>query len=173
MKNPQHFSLQPADLAQAEAIWAIIRQAIERRRQDGSDQWQNGYPNPEIIRRDIEAGHGFVLMADEEIAVYGALIFNDEPAYNDIEGQWLTTGDFLVVHRVAVEECFHGRGLVQAFFAAAEDYARRHGVFSVKVDTNFDNAPMLHILQRLGYTYCGEVFLVGAPRKAFEKILQP
>ena len=26
-----------------------------------------------------------------------------------------------------------------------------------KVDTNFDNAAMLHILKKLGYTYCGEV----------------
>ena len=41
-----------------------------------------------------------------------------------------------------------------------------------KLDTNFDNAPMLKILDKLGYTYCGEVFFRGSARKAFEKILQ-
>ncbi|MFT4092143.1 MAG: hypothetical protein QM640_00795 [Niabella sp.] len=40
------------------------------------------------------------------------------------------------------------------------------------VDTNFDNAPMLHILNKLGYIYCGEVFFRGAARKAFEKVLE-
>ena len=35
----------------------------------------------------------------------------------------------------------------------------------------FDNIPMLKIFDRLGYTYCGEVFLSGAPRKAYEKVL--
>ena len=40
-----------------------------------------------------------------------------------------------------------------------------------KVDTNFDNAAMLHILKKLVYTYCGEVYLAGGERKAFEKLL--
>lgn len=40
-----------------------------------------------------------------------------------------------------------------------------------KVDTNFDNAAMLHLLKKLGYTYCGEVYLAGGERKAFEKLL--
>lgn len=36
---------------------------------------------------------------------------------------------------------------------------------------NFDNASMLHLLKKLGYTYCGEVYLAGGVRKAFEKLL--
>jgi hypothetical protein len=40
-----------------------------------------------------------------------------------------------------------------------------------KVDTNFDNAAMLHLLKKLGYTYCGEVYLAGGERKAFEKLI--
>ncbi len=43
-------------------------------------------------------------------------------------------------------------------------------VYSIKVDTNFDNLPMLKIVEKLGYTYCGEVYFEG-PRKAFEKVL--
>lgn len=152
-------------------IWEILQQAIERRRLDGSQQWQNGYPNPEVIKNDIEQNQGFVLSIDDKIAVYGALIFNDEPAYDDIDGKWLSNGDFLVIHRVAVDERFHGKGLVKTFFEKTEDFAKQNKVFSVKVDTNFDNAAMLHILKKLGYTYCGEVYLAGGVRKAFEKLL--
>lgn len=173
MKSSSCLALQPATLNQLSAIWAILLQAIERRREEGSRQWQNGYPNPEVLRQDIDQGHGFALMKDGQIAVYGALIFNHEPSYENIDGRWLSTGDFLVVHRVAVAEAFRGQGLVQAFFAAAEEHARLHHVYSVKVDTNFDNAAMLHILHRLGYTHCGEVQLPGGSRLAFEKVLKP
>lgn len=40
-----------------------------------------------------------------------------------------------------------------------------------KVDTNFDNAAILHLLKKLGYTYFGEVYLAGGERKAFEKLI--
>lgn len=52
-----------------------------------------------------------------------------------------------------------------------EDLSRQHNVFSIKVDTNFDNKPMLRIMDKLNYKYCGEVFFEGAQRKAFEKVL--
>jgi len=35
----------------------------------------------------------------------------------------------------------------------------------------FDNVPMLKILDKLSYSYCGEIFFSGAPRKAFEKVI--
>ncbi|GAO44716.1 hypothetical protein FPE01S_03_07550 [Flavihumibacter petaseus NBRC 106054] len=52
-----------------------------------------------------------------------------------------------------------------------EDLCFKKGVFSIKVDTNFDNIPMMKILDNLAYTYCGEVFFHGAPRRAYEKVL--
>ena len=52
-----------------------------------------------------------------------------------------------------------------------EHFARQHNIYSVKADTNFDNTGMLHIFEKLGYTYCGEVTFRGTPRKAFEKVL--
>ncbi|MCF6132224.1 GNAT family N-acetyltransferase [Flavobacterium wongokense] len=153
------------------AIWEILQQAIERRRQDGSNQWQNGYPNPETVQNDIAKGNGFVLTVDGTLAAYAAVLINDEPAYLDINGKWLTNGDFIVVHRVAIHESYLGQGLVQKMFGYFEDYALENNIHSVKVDTNFDNIPMLRIMEKLGYTYCGEVHFNGSPRKAFEKVL--
>jgi RimJ/RimL family protein N-acetyltransferase len=152
-------------------IWEILKQAIERRKNDGSSQWQNGYPNPETIQQDITNGVGFVLADQETIVAYSAVIINDEPAYSAINGQWLTDNDFIVVHRVAISEDYLGQGLVQKMFVHIENFALANNIHSVKVDTNFDNPAMLRILEKLGYTYCGEVYFNGSPRKAFEKVL--
>ncbi len=31
-------------------IWEILQDAILRRKKDGSNQWQDGYPNPESVQ---------------------------------------------------------------------------------------------------------------------------
>jgi len=152
-------------------IWEILQKSIIRRGKEGSQQWQDGYPNREVIKNDILTDAGYVLTGDGVIIGYSAVIFNDEPAYNQIDGQWLTTGDFVVVHRVAIAEEFLGNGLAPKIFEFIENIALENKIFSVKVDTNFDNLAMLRVLEKSGYTYCGEVSMRGNARKAFEKRL--
>lgn len=163
--------LRRATVTDSDIIWTILQQAIEQRRLDGSTQWQDGYPNPATIQADIEQGYGYVLTAGEDVIAYAAVLLNNEPAYNDIEGKWLTNGDFFVVHRVAVSDTVKGKGIATTLFRLLEPFAVEQEVYSIKVDTNFDNTPMLKILDKLGYTYCGEVFFRGSARKAFEKVL--
>lgn len=152
-------------------IWEILQQAILRRKNDGSTQWQDGYPNETVIKKDIDNGNGYVLMDGEIVVGYTAILFNDEPAYADLKGTWLTHGDFAVVHRLAISDNYIGKGLAQKIMQFTEDVAIQNTIFSIKVDTNFDNIPMLKIFEKLDYTYCGEVFFRGSPRKAFEKKL--
>ena len=165
------YNFRKADLTEAPQIWKILQQAIARRKQDGSQQWQDGYPNEAVVQKDIERGIGYVLTIDDTIAGYTAILFNDEPAYDDLKGTWLSNGDFAVVHRIAISDEHLGQGLAQKIMLFTEDIALQHNIFSVKVDTNFDNIPMLRIFEKLGYTYCGEVTFRGGIRKAFEKQL--
>jgi GNAT superfamily N-acetyltransferase len=102
---------------------------------------------------------------------YSAVIFNDEPAYKNIEGQWLTNGEFIVVHRVAVAESQLGRGLAKKMFEFIEQIALDNNIHSIKADTNFDNIPMMKVFEKLNYTYCGEVYFRGSARRAYEKML--
>ena len=104
-------------------------------------------------------------------SMYNAIIFDKEPAYEDIEGEWLTNGNYGVVHRVAVSKLAKGKGIATKLFKNIEGLCLEKNIHSIKVDTNFDNVPMLKILERLEYTYCGEVYFRGAARKAFEKKL--
>ena len=159
----------PTEISQ---IWDIIKYAIAQRKADGSTQWQDGYPNETSIKNDIENGYGYVL-EDGEILLYAAIIFDVEPAYEDIKGKWLSNGDYMVIHRVAAAPVAKGKSIATQFFKMAEDLCTKQKVYSIKVDTNFDNMAMLRILEKLNYTYCGEVYFRGGARKAFEKILHP
>lgn len=153
-------------------IWEILEKAIQRRKEEGSNQWQDGYPNPSVIKNDIEKGSGYVLIEKGNTIVgYCALLLNDEPAYAHIKGKWLTNADFIVYHRVAISENHLGQGLAQKMLQYIESFARNHSTYSIRADTNFDNAGMLRIFEKMGYTYCGEVTFRGSSRKAFEKVL--
>ncbi len=166
-----NYDFRKAAISDISQIWVIIQQAIVRRKNDGSQQWQDGYPNESIIQQDIEKGIGYVLTDGDTISGYAAILFNDEPAYENLKGTWLTNGEFAVVHRVAISDDYLGKGLAQKIFLSTEDLALDNNIFSIKVDTNFDNIPMLKILEKLGYIYCGEVTFRGGVRKAFEKKL--
>lgn len=165
------YELRKALLTEQSRIWEILEQAIVRRKEDGSKQWQDGYPNPDVVRKDIDGGVGFVLTEGDVVIGYAAVLINDEPSYADIEGEWLTNDDFVVVHRVAIAQSHLGRGLSGKMFELIEEYAVSNNVYSIKVDTNFDNIAMMKILEKGGYVYCGEVYFRGSPRRAYEKVL--
>lgn len=165
------YTFRKAHIDDLNPVWEILQQAIQRRKEDGSRQWQDGYPNPQVVQNDIEKGIGYVLTDEEIVAGYSAVLINDEPAYAGIEGQWLTNGDFVVVHRVAISDDYLGKGLAAQILKHIEQFALDNNINSIKVDTNFDNPAMLRIFEKLGYVYCGEVYFRGSARKAFEKVL--
>jgi GNAT superfamily N-acetyltransferase len=166
-----NYNFRKATFSDINPIWDILKQAIIRRKNDGSDQWQDGYPNPEVVKKDIEKDAGYVLTEGETIVGYIAVLINDEPAYENIEGEWLTNDDFVLFHRVAIAENYLGKGLAKMMINHIEDFAVENNIKSIKADTNFDNFAMLKIFEKLGYKYCGQVYLRGNPRKAFEKVL--
>lgn len=166
-----NYTFRKATIAEIEPIWEILQDAILRRKKDGSNQWQDGYPNPESVINDIEKGVGFVLTENEKIIGYCAILINDEPEYANIIGKWLTNADFVVFHRVAISEAHLGKGLAKIIFKHIENFARDNSIYSVKADTNFDNGAMLNLFDKTGYVYCGEVHFRGSPRKAYEKVL--
>ncbi|MDD5148944.1 MAG: GNAT family N-acetyltransferase [Flavobacterium sp.] len=166
-----NYHFRKAEISEISQIWNILQQAIVRRKADGSNQWQDGYPNPEVVQNDIKKGEGYVLTDRKTIVGYCAVVVNNEPAYKKIEGKWLTNDDFIVFHRLAISEKYLGKGLAKMIFKFIEDFAITNNILSVKADTNYDNIAMLKIFEKSGYTYCGEVYFRGSPRKAFEKVL--
>lgn len=179
-----------AEPADAERIMEIIRQAQAQMRALGSLQWLDGYPARTDIDNDIARGYGYVFEKSDAaenpaaaetpqkydkgtvpggVIAYGAAVFDGEPAYGAIDGAWLTGGDYVVLHRLAVADGEKGRGVAAEFMRRTEALARGRGVGSFRVDTNFDNRYMLRMLERLRFAYCGKIVYGSGERLAFEK----
>lgn len=168
MSNYQFRKAVTSDIPQ---IWEILQQAIQRRKEDGSNQWQDGYPNENIVSNDISNGYGYVLVDGNRIIGYVAVLLSDEPEYANIVGEWITNEEFVVFHRVAISNRYLGQGLAVELIQNIEKIAIANNIKSIKADTNFDNPAMAKIFKKLGYVFCGEVYFRGSPRNAFEKVL--
>ncbi len=152
--------------------WKVLDAARWQMIRIGRQQWTPEYPNHQVLGDDLEAEAGYIIEQDGLIVAYGAVYQNGEPEYERLRGSWLSHEDYLVVHRLAVDPQFERRGLARDFLANVERLAIEQKIFSIKVDTNYDNVGMLHILQTSGYTYCGKVnYPVSGERLAYEKLL--
>lgn len=166
-----------AELADMSDLMLIADEASAFLSAKGTNQWQDGFPNPGVFRRDIAAGNCWLFTCEGEAAGCISLYTTPEADYENIEGQWLTEGTgYGTVHRVAVRDFFHGRGLATEMMQFAEELAYGMGLGSIRVDTHEDNAGMRALLVSRGYQLCGVVRLSDSgendnKRLAYEKIL--
>lgn len=154
----------------------IVSSAVAYLKSCGVNQWQDGYPNEEILRSDIEKGVSYVIEDDGAVAATVAVTFEPEKVYGDIEGKWLNDEPYGVVHRSAVSNKFRGKGYGKMLFAEAERLCLERGIRNVRVDTHRDNMTMQAVLKSRGFKYCGTVVVETAEndklRDAFHKVLK-
>ena len=57
----ENLTFRKANLIDSEAIWDILQQAILKRKNEGSNQWQDGYPNPSVVENDLNNNFGYIV----------------------------------------------------------------------------------------------------------------
>lgn len=154
-----------------EAIMRIIKQAQEYFKNQGINQWQNNYPNEEVVNSDIAKGHSYVLEKHGKIVATSVISFDKEETYDVIyDGQWITDNKYAVIHRVAVDNASKGLGISHKIIECAEEMCRAKDIHSIKIDTHKDNLSMQKMLEKNEFRYCGIIHLsYGDERVAFEK----
>ena len=152
-----------ADLPRIAEIYENAKRFMQKT--GNPNQWNNGTPNLETARADMENGVGYVV--EENGEVIGTFMFSldGEPTYAKIyDGEWLNDAPYGVIHRIAVAE--QGRGIIG--FCIEECFARCQ---NLRIDTHRNNLPMQRALLKRGFQYCGIIYLEnGDERLAYQKI---
>ena len=162
-----------AEKKDIDRIMQIISDARESIGRLGIDQWQYGYPTRDIVKEDVMLERSFVVVEDGEIRATFALMLHGEPTYKKIYcGAWLSDGEYLALHRIAIESAHKGKGIAEAIIRFIGDFAGENGYSSVRVDTHDGNIPMRKMLEKNGFEYCGTIRLLdGQERVAYEKLV--
>lgn len=166
------YVLRPTRTADLPTVLALIADAQEQLRRAGIDQWQDGYPNRQVIEKDMEAGHSFVVVREGEIVATVMISFDGEPTYQEIHGAWLTNTSYAVIHRLAVRSSEKGKNIAGQIIGNVEKECSRKQIASIRIDTHCDNLAMQRAAEKAGFRYCGTITLTsGASRLAYEKVL--
>lgn len=163
-----------AKISDLDQIVEIIELSKKYLKETKVDQWQDGYPAKEDLRRDIESGNSYVLTNKDEIVATTVISLDGESTYNSIfNGEWITNEDYIVMHRVAVHDKYKGKGIFKELIKEAEILALNKGISSIKIDTHRDNISMQRAVVKNDFQKCGIIYLEdGSERIAFEKVLK-
>lgn len=131
-------------------------------------QWANGYPQKELLLRDMERKQ--LYLCRDAGSVYGvfAFVIGDDPTYARIEnGAWLSDAPYGTIHRIA------GNGTKKGVLTEALSYCENK-IFHLRIDTHHDNHIMQHLVEKHGFHKCGTIYVAdGSPRIAYEKMKLP
>lgn len=97
--------------------------------------------------------------------------FSGEPAYDDIKGAWRRDTPYAVIHRMAFSQKARGKGIAGIAFDLIERFCLEQGVRNIRVDTDFPNKRMQHILEKQGFVHCGVIVFQGGEKLAYDKLL--
>lgn len=152
----------PDELEEVLRIYAHGREIM--RREGNPTQWGENRPAKELIVGDIEKGNSYVAVGNGKIVGVFAFIIGRDPTYDYIEdGEWLNDEEYGTIHRIASSEETHG------ILSAAVEYCGER-VGNIRIDTHKDNAIMRHLLDKLGFTRCGIIYVDdGTARIAYQK----
>jgi RimJ/RimL family protein N-acetyltransferase len=159
--------IKKAEVKQIEQIMDIYKYAREFMKKNGNgEQWGDRHPPRELIEEDIRRKKLYVYMDGEEIACVFYYNIEDDPTYRVIEdGAWLNDKPYGVVHRIASAQGSKGAATCCLNWAFEQSG-------NIRIDTHEDNKPMRGLLGKLGFVYCGIIYIAsGASRIAFQKTI--
>ena len=137
------------------------------------DQWDESYPNAEVIMEDLIAQTYFVAIKNNIIIGGINIDQNQDKTYLEIDWED-TSNSFLVVHRLGVKEEFWGKKIGKKLMTFAENMVIEKGLKSIRLDTYSGNPKAMDFYRRLGYRELVSINL--KPNKneyyCFEKIIK-
>lgn len=152
-------------------IMQIIDQAKESLKRDGVNQWQDGYPNQETIKKDISDACSYVVVSNDVVVATFMLAGGPDASYSNIyEGAWINNErNYYVLHRIAVDQDYKHQGVAKFIIESIVREKLNPEFVSLRIDTHKDNFRMRRLLQSLGFSYCGVIKLDSHElREAFE-----
>ena len=150
------------DLEEVKKIYEYARKFMKIN--NNATQWGDSKPALSQIIEDINKGKSYVCVgnAAEILGVFYYSI-EEDPTYKKIDGSWLNNELYGVVHRIAVKENKKGVGSYCLNWAF-------NNYNNLRIDTHENNIPMKSLLLKMGFRYCGIIYLAdGNPREAYQK----
>jgi len=165
--------IRKAEILDLENIMLMYRSCVGGMIANGIDQWDESYPNTEVIMEDLIAKTYFVAIENEIIIAGINIDQKQDDTYLALDWED-KRNQFLVVHRLAVKVEFWNDGIGKSLMLFTENLVMEKGLNSIRLDTYSGNPKAMEFYRRLGYSELGTIDLKPNKDKyhCFEKIIK-
>jgi Acetyltransferases len=150
-------------------IILLYRDAVQKMREQGIDQWDSVYPDEATLAQDVASYSMYLLTRGK--SVLSAVVLNEE---QDTEYQnvfWCRHGRVAVLHRLCVGAAEQGNGVGRQTVLSAERELVRRGYDCIRLDAFPLNPSAVRLYELLGYEKAGEVTFRKGKFYCYEKQL--
>jgi GNAT superfamily N-acetyltransferase len=165
--------IRKANKSDLDNIMLMYKSCVKGMLENGIDQWDESYPNAEVIMEDLIAQSYFVAL-EKGIIIGGINIdHNQDKTYLEID--WEDKSDsFLVVHRLGVKEEFWNKKIGKDLMLFTEKLVLEKRLNSIRLDTYSGNPKAMEFYKKLGYLKLGTINLKPDKNEyyCFEKIIR-
>lgn len=141
-------------------LFQIYRDCKKALDAQGIYQWTDDYPNIEIVKTDIEKEETYILTDKNQLL--GAVILNEEQdqQYQTIDWKF-SDKKVLVIHRLAINPTFQGKGYARKLMDFAEDFAAKNNYTAIRLDAFKPHKRVIQFYIKRNYHIRGETFFAG------------
>ena len=133
----------------------IYKKAIKVMDSNHIPQWDELYPNEELLEYDILISQMYIGELGSQVASVFVLNQEYDPLYEN--GDWAyQESSFMVVHRLCVNPEFQNRHVGTATMLMLENMLKSQGIETVRLDAFSRNPYALRMYEKLGYKKVGE-----------------
>ncbi len=135
-------------------ICDLVKNAINTMIEQNILQWDEIYPNEEVLREDINKRQLYVGAADKQIAVI--YVINQECDAEYKNGKWkYEDKPFCIIHRLCVNPLFQNKGVGRITLQHIEKEAEKMGFHAIRLDAFTKNPFALKLYDSFGYSRVG------------------
>ena len=143
-----------ADINQLDMIFDMYSAAIENMEIQGIHQWDEIYPDKEILRQDILQNQMYIGEMDNNIAV--CFVLNEECDKEYQNASWICPdARFCIIHRLCVNPLFQNQGIAGQTMEYIENLCKCYGYDSIRLDCFTENPYSRKLYDKAGYTITG------------------
>ena len=166
--------IRKAVLKDLAAIKSLTEACALSMQEKGIFQWNEQYPSLKRLKEDIQKEELYLLEEEEELK--GIIVLTPQMDEEYIPIVWLTPKSTknLYVHRLATRAKEWGSGSGRKLMDFAEDFARKNGYVSVRLDTFSQNKRNQRFYEVRGYKRLGNIYFPKQsehPFFCYEKVL--
>ena len=139
---------------QIEEIFAIFSAAIKHMEEQGIHQWDQIYPDRQIIAEDISKNQMYIGIKNKKPVVCFVLSEEYDEEYKNGKWQW-PEARFCVIHRLCVSPEFQNLGIASETLKYIDKICKSQGFDSIRLDCYTNNPYSRKLYDKNGYSIVG------------------